>query len=175
MESTTVKLDFDKIWLMFQETDKKFQETDTQIKNLGKHIGGLGHKFGTFTEGLFMPSVKKLLLNEFKCKTVTKNYIYNNGISFEIDMIGDAGENVYLVEIKSHLNDSIFPQMQRHIQQFKEYVTRFKGSKIFGIVVATHFDAEIVSKLYESGYYFISVSNKIAKLNIPESFLPKEW
>jgi hypothetical protein len=53
------------------ETDRKFQktehllwerslETDRQIKELGKQIGGLGSKFGSFTEGLALPSMEAI-------------------------------------------------------------------------------------------------------------------
>ena len=37
------------------------QETDRQIRELGKQIGGLGNKFGSFTEGLALPSMQKIL------------------------------------------------------------------------------------------------------------------
>ncbi|NTV95645.1 MAG: DUF3782 domain-containing protein, partial [Thiobacillus sp.] len=35
------------------------KETDRQLKELGKQIGGLGNKFGSFTEGLALPSLAK--------------------------------------------------------------------------------------------------------------------
>ena len=42
------------------ETDRKFQETNLQLKELGKQIGGLGSKFGSFTEGLALPSMEAI-------------------------------------------------------------------------------------------------------------------
>jgi hypothetical protein len=44
-----------------KETDRQLKElgkqTDRQLKELGKQIGGLGAKFGSFTEGLALPSI----------------------------------------------------------------------------------------------------------------------
>lgn len=39
------------------ELDGYQKETARQIRELGKQISGLNNKFGTFTEGLALPSV----------------------------------------------------------------------------------------------------------------------
>ena len=75
---STAQPTYDDILRLFQETDRqlketalllrqksletvrKFQETDRQIKELGKQIGGLGSKFGSFTEGLALPSMEAI-------------------------------------------------------------------------------------------------------------------
>ena len=44
-----------------KETDRQLKATDRQLKELGKQIGGLGAKFGSFTEGLALPSMEKIL------------------------------------------------------------------------------------------------------------------
>nr|NCS30802.1 DUF3782 domain-containing protein [Microcystis aeruginosa F13-15] len=44
-----------------KETDRQLKETDKQLKELGKQIGGLGAKFGSFTEGLALPSMETIL------------------------------------------------------------------------------------------------------------------
>jgi hypothetical protein len=69
----TEQLTFEKVWFMFQETDRRMKETDKQLKELGKQIGGLGNKFGTFNEGLFMPSLNKMLNKKFNCRKTTEN------------------------------------------------------------------------------------------------------
>ena len=49
---------YDDILRLFQETDRQIKATDRQLKELGKQIGGLGAKFGSFTEGLALPSME---------------------------------------------------------------------------------------------------------------------
>ena len=38
-----------------------YRKTDRQLKELGRQIGGLGAKFGSFTEGLALPSMETIL------------------------------------------------------------------------------------------------------------------
>ena len=67
-------LNFEKVWLMFKETDKKFKETDSRfketdkefqetkeelretgryIKELSKNLGGIGNSNGYYAEQFF--------------------------------------------------------------------------------------------------------------------------
>jgi hypothetical protein len=58
-----------------QETDRQIKQTDRQIKELGKQIGGLGAKFGSFTEGLALPSMETILRKRFGMKIVSPSEI----------------------------------------------------------------------------------------------------
>ncbi len=90
--------------LRFLETDKQFKETVRKLKELGVQIGGLGNKFGLYNEGLFMPSLIKIMEHDFHCNYYTNNTkIKNNGSSFEIDFWGTSPEACYIVEVKSLL------------------------------------------------------------------------
>ncbi|MDJ0605340.1 DUF3782 domain-containing protein, partial [Microcystis sp. M53602_WE12] len=61
-----------------KETDKQLKEvsqqqkkTDKQLKELGQQIGGLGAKFGSFTEGLALPSMEKILRQRFGMEVIS--------------------------------------------------------------------------------------------------------
>ena len=41
MREPEMGLTFEKVWAMFQETDRKFKETDRKISKLGSRIGDL--------------------------------------------------------------------------------------------------------------------------------------
>src|SRR4051794_36586742 len=47
------------------------QETNRQLRELKQQIGGLGEKFGSFTEGMAFPSMRKLLQQRFHMDVVT--------------------------------------------------------------------------------------------------------
>jgi len=55
----------DDVWQILAELSTAQKETDRQLKELGKQIGGLGAKFGSFTEGLALPSMEKILRQRF--------------------------------------------------------------------------------------------------------------
>ncbi|WP_036397449.1 DUF3782 domain-containing protein, partial [Microcystis aeruginosa] len=54
-----------------KETERRQQETDRQLRELGKQIGGLGAKFGSFTEGLALPSMETILRQRFGMEVVS--------------------------------------------------------------------------------------------------------
>ena len=54
-----------------QETDRQIKETSRSVKELGKQIGGLGAKFGSFTEGLALPSMDKILRQQFCMEVIS--------------------------------------------------------------------------------------------------------
>ena len=158
------------------ETNEKFKDTDLRIKELGKQIGGLGNKFGKYNEGLFMPSLISIIENNFKCHAHSVNYIFNdNGNSLEIDLLGISDNYIFIIEIKSNLKEYDLDQLKKTIENFKKYALEYKEKKIIGAVAATEYNSQIKNRVIENGYYFISTSDDIAKLNIPEGFTPKEW
>ncbi|MBM2816498.1 MAG: hypothetical protein HW421_3260 [Ignavibacteria bacterium] len=180
---STEPLTFEKVWAMFQETrqsmnqtDKQIKETDKQIKELGKQIGGLANKFGSFNEGLVMPSLHKILLEKFNCNEAFENYTYkNNGDILEIDMLGIAEDATYIIEIKSHFRDEAIEQIIREAAQFRKFSKYSKDKKIFCFLAATHYKDEEQKKVLNEGIYFISISDDVAKLKVPKNFKPKEW
>nr|NCR36624.1 DUF3782 domain-containing protein [Microcystis aeruginosa S11-05]NCR50143.1 DUF3782 domain-containing protein [Microcystis aeruginosa S11-01] len=54
-----------------KENAQQLKETDKQLKELGKQIGGLGAKFGSFTEGLALPSMETILRQRFGMEVIS--------------------------------------------------------------------------------------------------------
>ena len=182
------KLDFDKVWAMFQETDRRFKETDVtfketemamketdkQIKELGKQIGGLGNKFGTFNEGLVLPSLYKLFKEKFKCREFAVRYRFKaNGSYTKIDLLAISDDSCYLIEIKSHFKSDAIEQLQKQIERFRKIKKEYADRKIYGAIVATHYDKDNIRELTRSGIYFISISDDLVNLQIPDNFEPR--
>jgi hypothetical protein len=181
------KLNFEKVWLMFQETDRKFQETkellakssletNKQIEELGRQIGGLHNKFGAYNESLVIPSIKKILENEFNCNYKGPNIeLKQNGDTYEIDLLGTSQEACYLVEIKSKLNLEAIAQLKKIIEKFRKYMPEYSNKKIFGILAVTQYNDDQYKKALKEGFYIISISDNLAMLHVPEKFKPKSW
>ncbi len=71
------------------------KETNNQLKELGKQIGGLGKKFGSFTEGLALPSMTKILRERFKMEVISPSVrVSKNNIDAEIDVLAYANSAI---------------------------------------------------------------------------------
>ena len=123
-----------------------------------------------------MPSLNKILLENFNCKEVLENYKYkNNGDILEIDMLGIAEKASYIIEIKSHLRDEAIEQIKSEAVQFKKFSKYSEDRKVYCMLAATHYKEEERKQILNEGVYFISISEDIAKLKVPKNFKPKEW
>ena len=115
-----------------RETDRQLKETDRQLrkqlKELGKQIGGLGEKFGGFTEGMALPSMTKILTEDFGMEVVTPRVkVRKAGRSLELDVLAYANSEcnaAYIVEIKSHLRPDGIEQLQNILEQFRTFFSR---------------------------------------------------
>ncbi|MFM7716786.1 MAG: DUF3782 domain-containing protein, partial [Microcystis sp.] len=71
-----------------KENERRQQETDRQLKELGRQIGGLGAKFGSFTEGLALPSMETILRQRFGMEVISPSVrVSKDGQHLEIDVL----------------------------------------------------------------------------------------
>lgn len=160
------------------EADKRSQEIDLQLKELGKQIGGLGNKFGSFTEGLLLPSVERILREQFG---VTDFYMRLNtyredGIQ-ELDGFGfvNGTKNIgFIIEVKSHLDKSSVEQTLKQLQRFGKFHPQYKGMTLYGIIAAVDaVSVEQRSAVYNAGLYLVTVNEDVAEMPTPpQDFTP---
>ena len=190
---TEENINFNKVWLMFQETDKKFQDTDRkfqdtdrkfqdtdkQLKELGKQIGGLGNKFGSYTEGLFYPSLKRILQSKFHVTNVIRNSSANIGNNnIEIDVVGysnGANNTAFIVEIKSHLQEKHISQTLNILEKFRTFFPEHKDKKIYGMIASVNYTEDLKELVLDNGLYFAKIHDETFKLDIPDEFKPKQF
>jgi len=110
------------------------------------------------------------------CKKTFPNARFrDNGNIFEIDLLGISDESCYLVEIKSYLKSEGIEQLKNLIEQFSTFEKEYEDKKKYGMITATEYSDGAKQKALESGFYFISIIDEIAKLNVPDDFVPKAW
>ena len=128
-----------------KETDKQLKEvsqqqkkTDKQLKELGQQIGGLGAKFGSFTEGLALPSMETILRQRFGMEVVSPSVrVSKDGKHLEIDVLAYTnGElnTAYIVEVKSHAREESITQLKSILQRFRSFFPEHKDKKLYGIL-----------------------------------------
>lgn len=161
------------------ETDRRMAETDRQIKQVNKQLGELGNKFGSFTEGMAFPSMEKILRNHFKMDVVAlRAKSRQNGHSIEIDVMAyDNGSRneVYLVEVKSHLTRESVDQMLRTIEQFPKFFGAHRDRKIYGIIAAVDIPDNLRGEVMNKGLYLARIHDGTFELLTPRGFKPEAF
>ncbi len=161
------------------ETDRQLKETGRYIKEIGKQIGGLGDKFGGFTEGMAFPSMTKILQQRFGMDVIATRVISRkNGRSMEIDVLAYSNSKVnevYAVEVKSHLREDGVEQMLRILREFHDFFAGHEGKKVYGILAAVDIPDDIRERVLREGIYLACIHDDNFELQIPEGFHPRAF
>ncbi|GCA82097.1 hypothetical protein MiHa_00047 [Microcystis aeruginosa NIES-2522] len=160
-----------------KETDRQQQKTDKQLKELGQQIGGLGTKFGSFTEGLALPSMETILRQRFGMKVVSPSVrASEDGQHLEIDVLAYTnGElnTAYIVEVKSHAREESITQLKSILQRFRSFFPEHKDKKLYGILAAVHVSPGLREKILQEGFYVARIHDQVFELDIPDNFQPQ--
>ncbi|HTG37098.1 MAG TPA: DUF3782 domain-containing protein [Thermoanaerobaculia bacterium] len=165
------------------ETGRQIREsqakTDRQIEELGKQLGGLGQKFGGFTEGMAFPSMQKILRQRFGMDVVSvRNIARKNGRSLEIDVLAYANREVnevYVVEVKSHLREDGLQQMLRILREFHEFYPGHEDKKVYGILAAVDTPEDLRERVLSQGIYLANIHDDTFEIRVPETFQPRAF
>ncbi|AKV66114.1 MULTISPECIES: DUF3782 domain-containing protein [Microcystis] len=162
-----------------KETDRQQQKTDKQLKELGKQIGGLGAKFGSFTEGLALPSMETILRQRFGMKVVSPSVrASEDGQHLEIDVLAYTNGELniaYIVEVKSHAREESITQLKSILQRFRRFFPEHKDKKLYGILAAVHVSPELREKILREGFYVARIHDQVFELDIPDNFQPQTY
>jgi hypothetical protein len=166
-----------------KETDRQIKElgkqTDRQLKELGKQIGGLGSKFGSFTEGLALPSMEKILRKRFGMEIISPSVrASREGRHMEIDVLAYANSNLntaYIVEVKSHAREESVTQLKSILQRFRDFFPEHKDKQLYGILAAVDMSPEVRQKTLQEGFYVARIHDQVFELDTPENFQPQSY
>jgi hypothetical protein len=162
-----------------KETGQQLKETGKQIKELGKQIGGLGAKFGSFTEGLSLPSMETILRQRFGMEVISPSVrVSKEGQHLEIDVIAYANGNLntaYIVEVKSHAREDSITQLKSILQRFRTFFPEHQDKQLYGILAAVDMSPELREKTLQEGFYVARIHDQVFELDIPENFQPQSY
>ncbi len=162
-----------------QETAKQQRETARQLRRTDKQLGALGNKFGSFAEGMALPSMERVLRRQFGMNIINpRAKASKNGRMLEIDVLaydnGDRNE-VYLVEVKSHLTSEGIQQMLKTIEEFPKFFVPLAERKIYGIIAAIDIPENLRNEVLKKGLYLARISDGTFKLQTTRGFKPKDF
>ena len=162
-----------------KETDRQLKELGKQTKELGKQIGGLGAKFGSFTEGLALPSMETILQQQFGMEVISPRVrVTKHGQHIELDVLAYAnGENnrAYIVEVKSHPREEAIAQLKNILQRFKLFFPEHQDKQVYGILAAVDLSSDLREKVLQEGFYVARIHDQVFEMDTPEYFQPREW
>ena len=144
-------------------------EVDKQIKQTQKQLGELGNKWGTFTEGMAIASIKKILRDKFNIPVISRNVEKRvNGESIEMDAFGYENSTVntaVIVEIKSHLREDAIEQIERTMENFPTFFPDHADKKLYGIIACVDAPDNIKNLLRKKGIYLAILHDEIFELH----------
>jgi predicted AAA+ superfamily ATPase len=122
-------LTFEKVWAMYQETDRKFQEdrerlnkeTERTVDRASKLLGNLGNNFGALAENMDGTRIAKKfielgyhfdLVGTKGCEITDRK----GKILTEVDILLENGETVIAVEVKAK---PVLKDIDHHKKQLK--------------------------------------------------------
>ncbi len=157
-----------------KENAQQQKETDKQLKELGKQIGGLGTKFGSFTEGLALPSMETILGQQFGMEVISPSVrVSKEGQHLEIDVLAYSNGELniaYIVEVKSHVRQEDITQLKSILQRFRRFFPEHKDKKLYGILAAVDLSPELREKILQEGLYVARIHDQVFELDIPDNF-----
>ena len=162
-----------------KENAQQQKKTDKQLKELGQQIGGLGAKFGSFTEGLALPSMETILRQRFGMEVVSPSVrVSKDGQHLEIDVLAYTnGElnTAYIVEVKSHAREESITQLKSILQRFRSFFPEHKDKKLYGILASVDLSNELREKILQEGFYVARIHDQVFELDIPDNFQPRPY
>jgi len=162
---------------MAEEAALSRKENDKAMKELRQQIGGIANKWGSFTEGLALPSMTKILRERFKMEVISPSVrVSKNGIDAEIDVLAYANSTIneaYVVEVKSHLREEAITQLNILMGNFRALFPEHADKKVFGIIAAVDMSEMLKKRVLEAGFYVARIQDETFSLESPSGFQAK--
>jgi hypothetical protein len=164
-----------------KETQREMKETQRVVREIGRKLGRVDDKFGSYTEGLALPSMTKILTRRFHMKKVmARSRSFLDGRELEVDVLAysEVTKEVYIVEVKSHLRQDAIEQMQRILREFYDFYPEHRDKKVFGILAAlapNTAPSEVQEQVLREGIYLARIHDDEFKLQVPRGFKPRAY
>ena len=192
-------LNYDLIWQMFMETDKKFQttermmqetremmqetdrmlskrsrETDKKIKELSNLFTS---QWGKLVESLVEGDLVKLLKEKGIAveKTIQRVKGNKDGENFEYDIIAVNGREIVIVEVKTTLRVDDVNDFHEKLWKAKRYLPEYNDKIVYGgmaFIMAEGASERMAEKL---GFYVIRATGNSSFIINQEDFKPKAF
>lgn len=184
-------LTFEKVWALFQETDRKFEkmaedadrryrEMERQFRETDRKISKLGNRVGELVEHLISPNIlekfKKLGFSFGKAAPNVRFTDSGNSTIAEVDILLENGDIALAVEVKTKLTvDDVKDHISR-MEKLRRYADEHGDPRrLMGAVAGAIVPDGAKSFALKNGFYVIEQTGDTAKIDVPKGFVPREW
>ncbi len=182
-------LNFDQVWIMFQETDKlltqkfqdtdklltqKFQETDKKIREL---TALFTTQWGKLIETLVEGDLIKLLNRRGIQVERTIERVKGNhkGQNYEYDIIAVNGDEIVIVEVKTTLRPQDVSEFHEKLWKAKTYMAEYKDKVVYGCVAFLSCESASDRMAEKLGFFVIKATGSSSSIINKEDFKPKAF
>jgi hypothetical protein len=162
-----------------RKTEEERRKTEQSLRELGKQIGGLSNKFGSFTEGLALPSVQHLLFERFGVEDFMPRRRKRLGAeTLELDALGivnGSRNEAYIVEIKSHLRIEAIDQLKGILQKFRTAFPEYKTMKLYGLIAAADASDDALREAQSAGFYVLTFEEDLMCFHDEQGFVARAY
>ena len=153
--------------------------TEATVDRVTKQIGQLGNKFGSFTEGMAEPSMKRLLVEKFGAEFVAEGVVRRRGgETMELDVLGYSNGKancVLVAEVKSHLREDDLEEFIETLEKVPKFFPEHRGKEIIGVLAAVDIPVNMAKRVAKAGIHLARVSDETFSLVDPKGFHAKSF
>jgi len=153
--------------------------TEASIDRVTKQIGAIGNKFGSFTEGMALPSMQKLLIEKFDAEFIApRAQRRRGGETMELDVLAYSNgrtNRVIAVEVKSHLREDHLEEFIETLEKFPEFFPEHRGKEVIGILAAVDIPADMPKRVAKAGIHLARIHDETFQLVDPRGFRAKSF
>jgi hypothetical protein len=185
-------LSFEKVWQMFQETDRNFLETaqllkqqaektDLMIQATNRSIDRLSSRQGELIEHIVLPNIKeKFNALGYVFTRAGPNVDITNpqGRSLtEVDIMLENGDYVLAVEVKTKPTVENVQDHVKRMEILRHYADEHRDTrKYLGAVAGGIMSGQVRDFAQKTGFYVLEQSGDTVKLAAPpEPWKPRIW
>lgn len=167
-------LNFDEVWQMFKETDKKFEQTDKKIKELASlFTSQWGKLVESFVEG---DLIKLLKARDVKVDSIIQRRRGNrNGQNFEFDLIAVNETEMVIVEVKTTLRPQDVTEFHEKLWKAKIFMPEYKNMIVYGAVAFITADGKSDTIAETQGFFVIRATGSNSSIINQDDFKPKAF
>lgn len=176
-------LTFEKVWLMFQETDKQFKETDRTLserfRETDKKIKDLSDLFnsqwGRLVESLVEGAVIRIFREAGIEVYYTSERVKGNAgrENFEFDIVAYNDKDLVVIEVKTTLRPADVKTFLAKLKKIKTWIPAYRDRHIRGSVAFLTAQAGSEIQAQNAGLYTIKATGDSAYLLNPPGFEPR--
>jgi len=181
-------LTFEKVWAMFQETDRQMKETDRKMQEtsrkmemLNEQMGGLHRSFGEMAEHLVAPSIEKRF-NElgyhFNAVAPGGYKVHDDAgkVIAEADLLLENGDCIMAVEVKAKVHAKDIEHHVKRLEILRKHWDKRGDKRVMrGALAGAIFGSLERQAAIEAGLYVLVQSGDTMKMELPDGFVPQEW